>query len=83
MRTFECAGYGIPQLVEHREGIEAYFEPDKEIAVYGNTEEMIEKVTALRGDRDRADVMARAARERAVREHTYEHRVKAMLEGIM
>lgn len=38
MRTFECAAYGIPQLVEYRNGLEEYLEPDKEILVFQDTD---------------------------------------------
>ena len=83
MRTFECAGYEIPQLVEYCEGIEEYFEPEREIAVYKDPEEMIQKAKEILGDSDRAQSMARKARERALSEHTYQHRVQTMLDGIM
>lgn len=82
MRTFECAGYGIPQVVEHREQIEAYFEPGKEILCFRDEEEMMEQIRALLRDPMRASRMAEAARSRALAEHTYRHRVETILRDL-
>jgi len=83
MRTFECAGYGISQLVEHRPGIETYFEPQKEIGVFRSSEEMIDLCRNLLGNRPSTVKMAERARKRALAEHTYQQRVKAMLRDIV
>ncbi len=83
MRTFECAGYEVPQIVEWREGIEAYFEPEKEIITVRNREEMPEKIRAILRDESRARRMAEAARKRALAAHTYVHRVKVMLKDVL
>ena len=83
MRTFECAGYGIPQLVEHRPGIEIYFEPEKEIGVYRSPEEMIDLCQRLLTNRQHSIKMAERARKRVLAEHTYQQRVKTMLQDII
>jgi hypothetical protein len=83
MRTFECAGYGIPQLVEYSEGIENYFEPGREIIVYSSPDEMVDKAKRLLTDRKALITMAERARSRALAEHTYKHRIARMLDGLL
>ncbi|MDP9128353.1 MAG: glycosyltransferase [Pseudomonadota bacterium] len=79
MRSFECAGFGIPQIVEYRPGIESYFEPNKEILLYRDGDEMVAQIRRLLRDPAGAKAMAEAARRRALAEHTYEHRLKTAL----
>ncbi|MBI1273444.1 MAG: glycosyltransferase [Alphaproteobacteria bacterium] len=79
MRTFEAAGYGIPQVVEYLEGIEKYFEPEKEILFYRSPEDMAEKTSYLLGNPGFAQQMAQRAHKRAVAEHTYRHRIMTAL----
>ena len=83
MRTFEAAAYGIPQLVEYREGLETLFEPEREIAVYRTPDELPARVEALLADPEAASTMARRARERALREHSYRRRVAQMLADLV
>jgi spore maturation protein CgeB len=83
MRTFECAGYGIPQLVEYREGLERFFEPDREIVVYRDLKEMVEKARWLLGDSAARSKMAARAQIRAMEEHTYGHRRKTLLQEFL
>ena len=60
MRTFECAGYGIPQIVEYRPGIENYFTPEKEILIFRDVDEMAAQIHSLLDDPARAQNMAAA-----------------------
>ena len=76
MRTFECAGYEIPQLVEYRPGIEALFEPGEEIAVYERPDSVAEAARSLLTDAPRQARLATRALARARAEHTYSHRVQ-------
>lgn len=78
MRTFECAGYGIPQVVEHREGLDELFEPEREILVYRDLDEMVAQIERILGDPVLAVRLAERARQRAATEHTYGHRVRAI-----
>lgn len=83
MRTFECAGFGIPQLVQRRPGIEQYFEPDSEIALYEGPEELPFAIARLLADPRAAQAMAERARRRALAEHSYRHRLCRLLEGLV
>jgi len=79
MRTFECAGYGVPQLVEYRPGLERFFEPEREILVFSSAEECAAQYERLRGDAQLAKALAENARRRVLAEHNYKQRVSAML----
>lgn len=75
MRTFECAGYGIPQVVEYLPGLAELFEPEREIFIYHDLDEMVAQLERATTDRRRADRVAAQAHKRALAEHTYEHRI--------
>ncbi|WP_239057299.1 glycosyltransferase [Desulfovibrio sp. JC010] len=79
-RVFDVPACGGFVLTDHREQMEDLFEPDKEIVSYNDISEiapLLEKWLA--DDAGRAEVTA-AARKRILAEHTYEHRVSALLE---
>ncbi|MEX0725291.1 MAG: glycosyltransferase [Planctomycetaceae bacterium] len=78
MRTFECAGYGIAQLVEHRPGLSELFDPVSEIATFQTADEMIEQSRRLLGDGDLRRRLAENARRRVLAEHTYRHRLETI-----
>lgn len=82
MRTFECAAYGIPQLVEYRPGIERFFAPGEEIATFTDEAEMLERLSGLLAEPSWAAGLAARARRRALREHSYHRRAVSLLEGI-
>jgi hypothetical protein len=83
MRTFECAGYGIPQVVEYRPGLEELFVPEEEILVYRSSAEMISQIRRLLGDPVLAGVLMNRAALRVARDHTYRHRVATLLDGLV
>lgn len=78
MRTFECAGYGIPQLVEYRPGIDELFDPGSEIVTFHSTCEMVDQARRLLADADLRCRLAENARRRALAEHTYRHRLETI-----
>ncbi|HEU4949220.1 MAG TPA: glycosyltransferase [Candidatus Deferrimicrobiaceae bacterium] len=83
MRTFECAAYGIPQLVEYRPGIERFFTPGEEIATFSDEAEMLDRLSRLLSEPSQAAVLAANARRRALREHSYHRRAISLLEGVL
>ncbi len=83
MRSFECAGYGIPQVVEYRPGLEAHFEPGREILTYTELGEMPEQIDRLLRDQKFAAELAMRAHRRALAEHTYYHRAATLLRGLL
>jgi spore maturation protein CgeB len=70
-RLFEAAACGTPIISDHWEGLDHFFEPDREIVVARSTTDTI---AALELDDEERIAIARAARERVLAEHTAEHR---------
>jgi len=79
-RTFEAAGCGAFQIVDHKPALAGYFKPDEEIVTFQTIPELREKVRYyLDHGRERQEIADRAYR-RAHSEHTYEVRLKEMFD---
>lgn len=78
VRLFEAAACGVPIISDIWDGIETFFEPDKEIILVRTTEEMIAILSNL-ADRDRMEVGARG-RERFLRNHSARERARVLAE---
>jgi len=78
-RVFDVPSCGAFLLTDRQASIEALFEPGKEMIAYGEIGEIGELAGFyLRNDAAREAVAARG-RSRVVREHTYRHRLEAMV----
>ncbi len=81
-RLFEAAACGVPILSDTWEGLDAFFEPGREILTATGADEALAALDAADAELAR---IARAARERVLAEHTSARRVldlEAALEGI-
>lgn len=81
-RLFEIAGIGVPQAVEERGDLAAHFAPGEEVMTYNGIEELKEKVRHALADPVYREGMASAARQTALKRHTYMHRMRALLERV-
>jgi spore maturation protein CgeB len=79
MRVFELAAVGTPQLSDAKADIARHFTPDREIVLYTTVAELRERARALFADEQLRRRLAAAARERALREHTWRHRLEELL----
>jgi spore maturation protein CgeB len=79
MRVFELAAIGSPQLSDAKGDIARHFEPDREVVLYRNLGDLRERARWLLGDEPARGSLAAAARERALREHTWRHRLEELL----
>jgi spore maturation protein CgeB len=79
-RVFEAAGAAACLISDNWLGIEQFFEPDKEILVASNGDEVVETLRSLTPVRARS--IGQAAYRRATRDHTYSERAKT-LESIL
>jgi glycosyltransferase involved in cell wall biosynthesis/spore maturation protein CgeB len=80
-RLFEVALAGGFQLVDGSlPEVARYFVPGEEIAVFHGTADCVEKLRHYLTHPEERVRMARAAQERALREHTYSNRVATILE---
>jgi spore maturation protein CgeB len=82
-RTFEIISSGGFQLVDRRSGLDELFEINKEVVVFDSLEDVRNKIMYfLNNPEERKEIIERG-RERVMREHTYEHRMKEMLDYIV
>ncbi len=78
-RPFELASMGACMVCNPYEGIETWFEPEKELIVVHSAEEAIERYTWLLEHDDARLKMGQAARERFLKEHTFRHRAQQLV----
>ena len=71
-RVFEAAGAAACLITDSWEGIELFLEPDKEVLVARDGQDVAEHVRELTPERARA--IGRAALSRVLAEHSYAHR---------
>lgn len=78
LRNFEIPMSGGIQFCRYTDEIASYFEPDKEIVLYKDRDDAIEKAEFYlsEGQRELRMRIRHAARERAEAEHTWYHRFK-------
>lgn len=73
-RVFEAAGAGACIITDYWEGIEQFLEPDREVLVAHNGDEVAEHMNKV--GRKRARAIGDAAYSRILSEHTYSHRAR-------
>jgi spore maturation protein CgeB len=81
-RMYTAVGCGAFYMCQHVDGIEEVLEPGKEIVTFRSEEEMVDMIRFyLRNDGLRARI-SEAGQRRVLKEHTYEARIRNMLETI-
>lgn len=75
-RVFEAAGAGACLITDKWEGVEFFLEPDREVLVAANGEEVAEHLRHLTPERARK--IGQAARARVLSAHTYTHRAEQL-----
>jgi spore maturation protein CgeB len=79
-RVFEAAGAGACLITDAWEGIELFLEPDEEVLVARDGEEVARHLAEV--DPERARAIGAAARSRTLAEHTYAHRAE-LVESVL
>lgn len=82
LRDFEAPMSGAFYLTEYSEGIEELYEVDREIAVFRTKKELADKVRFYLAHPDEAQKVRIAGRERALREHTWQHRFRELFRQV-
>lgn len=84
LRNFEIPMSGGLQFCRYSDEIASYFEPDKEIVLFHNDDEMIEKARFYLADENRKLRMNMkiAARKRAERDHTWYNRFSVIFDKL-
>lgn len=78
-RLFEAAACGCPIISDAWEGIEACYEPGREILIARSTDDVL---AALGVEDAELRRIASAARERTLKEHTADHRAQELLRAL-
>lgn len=78
-RTFEVPGAGGCLLTESADQLETYYVPGVEIGVFGNLDDLTDKIRQLLDAPERRDAMAKLGYLRTSGEHTYEKRFSGVL----
>jgi len=78
-RPFELAAFGSCIVSQPYNGIEEWFEIGKEMVVVNSAEEAIETYRRLLSDETKREEMGKKARERVLREHTFQHRARQLI----
>ena len=79
-RPFELAAMAACIVANPYDGMEAWFEPEKEIIIVRSTEEAVDRYRHLLANDSVREAMGRAARERVLKQHTFQHRARQLLE---
>ncbi len=79
-RTFEVPGAGGFLLTEWADNLERYYTPEREIEVFHNLSELTDKIRYYLAHPVERDAIAWAGYERTCAEHTYDQRLREVLE---
>ena len=82
-RLFELAAIGVPQVVEEHPDIHWHFREGSEILVARTARDLRTLTAEALHDRAWAEQVAAGARQRALAEHTYMHRLSALLQAMV
>ena len=75
-RIFELGGCGAFQLSYYVEGLGSCYDIDREVAVYANADDLVDKVLFYLAHETLRESMAEEAYARTLREHTYKQRFR-------
>jgi len=78
-RFFEAAACGTPIVTDWFDGLDSFFDPERELLVANSTEDVL---SALELPDSELTQIAQRARERTLAEHTGEHRARELVAAI-
>jgi spore maturation protein CgeB len=78
-RTFEVPGAGGFLLTEDAPGLDRWYRPGEEVAVFRNSSELAARIRHYLNRPAERDAVARAGHDRTRREHIYENRLAEVL----
>jgi spore maturation protein CgeB len=79
-RTFEVPGAGGFLMTQPARDLDKYYINGKEIVTFDNEKDLLEKIRYFLGNHNERNRIAIAGYERTIREHTYDLRLKEILE---
>lgn len=81
-RNFEIPGHGGFLLTSNAQGLERYYTPGKEIAVWQDPDDLVDKVRYFLAHDTERQQIREAGRRRTLAEHTYERRFQELFRTI-
>jgi spore maturation protein CgeB len=81
-RLFEATGCGGFVLTEDRPAVGDFFEPGQEVAIFDSRKDLVEKVRYYLAHPEERQRIAQRGCQRAHRDHTYEIRLRHLLEVV-
>lgn len=81
-RPFELASLGACMVANPYAGIEEWFEPGKEVILVQSADEAVAAYRDLLGDDARRMAIGKAARQRVLKQHTFRHRARELVDII-
>lgn len=81
-RLFEAPACGAFQLVDAKREIPSLFVPGREVTIFDTLEELPETVEAALRSPQSMEAQRKAGMARALSEHTYTHRMRALLQAV-
>ena len=78
LREFEAPMSGALYCTGYMDELAEMFEPDKEVLVYRNQYELLDKIQFYLAHPDQAEMIRQAGRKRALAEHTYHERYRKL-----
>jgi spore maturation protein CgeB len=82
VRMFEVCGAGAFQIVDWRPGVEQLFAIGEEIVTFRSLAELKGKIDHFLAQPEERQAIAAAGRARALKDHTYEQRLKLLIETV-
>lgn len=74
-RTFEIPACNTLAITQTADNLEDYYEPDKEILIYRDVPDLIEKIRYFLAHPEEREVIAERGYRRTLRDHTFERRI--------
>ena len=82
MRLYEATGMGSLLLTDRKDNLRQLFEEDREIVTYESKDEALEKYNYLINNPEELANIAKAGQLRTLKDHTYENRIKELIQII-
>ncbi len=78
-RPFELGALGACIVANPYAGIEEWFEPDKELVIVNSPDEALDRYKFLLRNDTARGAIAKAARQRVLKQHTFRHRARELV----
>lgn len=78
MRMFEATGVGSLLVTDDKPNMKEFFEPGKEVVIYKEAEDLVEKVKYYLEHNKERERIAKAGQKRTLKNHTYKIRMKEL-----